>query len=112
MSTWTDIRDAAEAPFEKLWGWLKGIAPIVWNFLKPVAQQVTSDLIGIAEQAVAVGFTAPGDGVAKMTAALAYFAAQCAAKEIPYLESQARTLIEIALQNAKATTAVPAPATA
>lgn len=81
--------------------WLKGIAPKVLAFLKPVAQKITADEIAIAEAAVAVGFTAPGDGLAKMTAALAYFAAQSAAQELPYAESQARALIEIALQNVK-----------
>lgn len=82
--------------------WLKGIAPVVLNFLKPVAQKVTADEIEIAEAAVAVGAATPGTGEVKMLAALAYFASQSLAKEIPYIESQARVLIEIALQNAKA----------
>lgn len=86
--------------------WLANIAPKVLAFLKPVAQQVTEDEIAIAEGAVAVGFTTPGDGIAKMTAALAYFESESAAKELPFIESQARVLIEIALQNAK-TAATP-----
>lgn len=95
--------------WEALVTWVRGLAPQVLAFLKPVAQKITADEIAIAEEAVAVGFTAPGDGLAKMTAALAYFAAQSLAKEIPYAESQARALIEIALQNAKVA-ATPATA--
>lgn len=97
--------------WEEFETWVKGIAPEVLAFLKPVAQQVTTDEIAIAEAAVGIGFTTPGDGLAKMTAALAYFAAQSAAKELPYIESEARTLIEIALQNAKTAAATTPPAT-
>lgn len=81
--------------------WLKGVAPAVLEFIKPVAQKITADEIAIAEAAVAEGFSTPGTGEVKMAAALTYFLAQTVAKQIPYLESQARVLIEIALQNAK-----------
>lgn len=89
--------------------WIVKIKPVVLEFVKPTLQQLTEDEVTIAEAAVAVGFTTPGDGTVKLTAALAYFAAQSAAKEIPFVESKARTAIELALQNAKAA-AAPAAA--
>jgi hypothetical protein len=96
MSTWTKIRDAVESFFT---------GP-VWNFIKPFAQALESEegqvLITAAENAVAIGFSVPGDGIAKMTAALASFSAEVIAKGLPYIESQARALIEVALQKAKA----------
>lgn len=95
MSTWTKIRDAVEAFFS---------GP-VWGFIKPFAQALESQegqvLITAAENAVQVGFAAPGDGVAKMLAALAAFSEEVVAKGLPYAESQARALIEVALQKAK-----------
>lgn len=117
MTGW--LEQKIEDGYEAVVTWVKGIAPAVLAFLKPVAQQVTTDEIAIAEASVAVGFTTPGDGAVKLLAALAYFASQSAAKEIPYVESRARTLVEIALQNAKAAatatvvdTSAPAPAQA
>lgn len=86
--------------------WVVSISPKVIAFIKPIAIQIKDDEIAIAEAAIAVGAVASGDGQAKMTAALAYFAQQSLAKEIPFVESQARALIEIALQNAKSTPAV------
>lgn len=96
-----------------LLAWIVRIKPAVLDFIKPTLQKVTEDEIAIAEAAVAIGFTTPGSGEVKMLAALAYFAAQSAAKELPYVESQARALIELALQNAKTAAAptTPVPAT-
>jgi len=98
MSTWTKFRDYIEGFFS---------GP-VWDFLKPIADalehQGGSILITAAENAVALGFATPGDGVVKMAAALGSFAAEVTAKGLPFLESQARALIELALQKAKATT--------
>lgn len=88
--------------------WVVSISPKVIAFIKPIAIQIKDDEIGIAEAAIAVGATTSGDGQAKMTAALAYFAQQSLTKEIPFVESQARALIEIALQNAKSAPAVVA----
>lgn len=97
MSTFTKIRDAIEAFFS---------GPI-WSFLKPFVVAIESQggeiLIAAAENAVAAGFAAPGDGAAKMAVALASFSAEVVAKGLPFIESQARALIEVALQKAKAT---------
>ena len=105
MSTFTKIRDAIEGFFT---------GP-VWNFLKPFVAALESDeanvLITAAENAVAIGFSTAGTGEAKMAAALASFSAEVVAKGLPYAESQARAMIEIALQKAKAA-APAAPSTA
>lgn len=96
MSTWTRIRNYVEDFFK---------GPI-WEFIKPFAENLEKDggqiLITAAENAVAVGFAAPGDGASKMTVALAAFSVEVVAKGLPFVESQARTLIEVALQKAKA----------
>lgn len=96
MSTWTKVRDAIES-------FLSGE---VWNFIKPFVETIESNggqiLITAAENAVAVGFTAQGSGEVKMTTALASFTAEVVAKGLPFIESQARALIELALQKAKA----------
>lgn len=106
MSTWTHLRDAME-------GFFTGT---VWTFLKPFVLSIEQNggriLIAAAEAAVAAGFAAPGTGEAKMAVALATFSAQVAAEGLPYIESQARALIEVALQKAKAAVPTPAPAAA
>ena len=106
MSTWTHFRDAFE-------GFFTGT---VWTFLKPFVLSIEANggriLINAAEAAVAIGFAAPGSGEAKMAAALASFSAQVVSQGLPYIESQARALIEVALQKAKAAVAYPAPAPA
>lgn len=95
MSTWTDTRDAVEYFFtHKIWILLK---PFLLS-LKDGAEPI---LIGAAEDAVKVGYSSPGDGQAKMNAALAAFSSAIMAAGIPFIESQARTLIELALQKAK-----------
>lgn len=85
--------------------WIVSESKDLIAFLQPFAANIEKGgaqiLIAAAESAVSVGFAAPGDGVAKMAAALAAFSTDVAAKGIPYLESQARALIEVALQNAK-----------
>lgn len=95
MSTWTKIRDSVVSFFS---------GP-VWDFIKPVVAVIESEggqiLIAAAENAVAAGFSAKGDSSAKMTAALISFSAEVAAKGLPFMESQARVLIELALQKAK-----------
>ncbi len=99
MSTFTKIRDYVESFFT---------GP-VWSFIKPTIMALESAegtvLINAAENGVAVGFSTPGDGTIKMAAALASFSTEVVAKGMPFLESQARALIELALQKAKA--AVP-----
>lgn len=84
----------------------------VAQFLKPFAAQLEAQgkviLIDAAQSAVAVGEATPGSGEVKMLAALAAFAATTAKEGVPYLESEARALIEVALQNVKALLA-PAP---
>jgi hypothetical protein len=108
MSTWTKVRDAIENFFS---------GP-VWAFVKPFIESLEANgsqiLIAAAENAVAIGFTATGGGEAKMAEALASFSAEVAAKGLPYIESQARALIELALQKKKAAmpVALPAPAPA
>lgn len=96
MSTWTKIRDAIES----------FISGSVWTFIKPFVESLEHDggsiLIAAAESAVAAGFAAPGDGAAKMVVALASFEAEIVAKGLPFVVSQARALIELALQKAKA----------
>lgn len=95
MSTWTKVRDAVESFFT---------GP-VWSFIKPFAEALESEegqvLIAASENAVQVGFATPGDGIVKMTAALASFSAEIISKGLPFVESQARALIEVALQKAK-----------
>jgi hypothetical protein len=102
MSTWTKVRDTFE-------GFFTGS---VMTFLKPLITALESQgstiLIAAAENAVVVGFSTAGGGQAAMAAALASFSAEVVAKGLPFIESQARALIEVALQNAKA--AVPAVA--
>lgn len=99
MSTWTKVRDE----------FVSFITGPVWDFLHPFVAAIESQggqiLIAAAESAVAAGFAAPGDGAAKMVVALASFSAEVAAKGIPFIESQARALIEVALQKAKAAVA-------
>jgi hypothetical protein len=102
MSAWTNIRNAIEAFFS---------GP-VWNFIKPIVLVIESQggqmLITAAENAVAAGFAAGGGGPAMMAAALTVFETEVVKNGLPFIESQARALIELALQKAKA--AVPAPA--
>jgi hypothetical protein len=100
MITWTKVRDAIEA-------FLSG--PL-WDFLKPTVAILETDggniLISAAESAVVVGFGA-GGGAAGMAAALTSFKAEVVAKELPFIESQARALIELALQKAKVAVSQP-----
>ena len=81
----------------------------VWAFLLPFVHAIESQggaiLVGAAEAALAAGFAAGGTGEAKMKAALAFFAAEVTEKGLPFIESQARALIEAALQKAKAAVA-------
>ena len=111
MSTWTKLRDSVEGFFGgTLWGFLK-------PFIEGIEKNGSHILIAAAENAVAVGFASPGSGQAKMAAALAAFSAQVVAEGLPYVESQARALIEVALQSAKAsvpadTSPTPAPTAA
>lgn len=108
MSIFTKIRDEVESFFT---------GP-VWTFLKPFVHTLESEggpiLLAAAEGAVAVGFSTTGGGAAAMTAALSFFESQVVGKGLPFIESQARALIEVALQNAKsalpvASVATPAP---
>lgn len=100
MSAWTKFRDTVENFFTHK----------VWNFLKPfvdaIEHQGADILIDAAENAVQAGFATPGDGAAKMAAALAAFSVEVVAKGKPFIESQARALIELALQKAKVNVAV------
>jgi hypothetical protein len=84
----------------------------VWSFLKPFIAATEAQggtiLIAAAEAGVAAGFAATGGGAAAMTAALGVFESQVVSNGLPFVESQGRALIEVALQNAKAL--VPAPA--
>ncbi|WP_020471451.1 hypothetical protein [Zavarzinella formosa] len=104
MSTFTKIRDAVEGFFT---------GP-VWNFVKPFITALEADeqqvLITAAKNAVSAGFATEGGGEVKMAAALASFTAEVIAKGLPFIESQARALIELALQNAKAAVTTPAVA--
>ena len=76
------------------------------TFLKPYVAKLKAEgkevLVDAAEAAVTAGEAAPGDGTAKMLVALTAFAAVCTKESLPYVESEARSLIEIALQNFKA----------
>lgn len=100
MSTWTKFRDNVELFFTST----------VWNFMKPfvaiLESQGSSILIAAAENAVAIGFSTSGGGQVAMAAALASFSAEVVAKGLPFIESEARALIEVALQNVKARVSV------
>lgn len=100
MSTWTKVRDAVEDFF----------TGTVMSFLKPFISTLESQggsiLISAAETAVTAGFAATGGGSAAMAAALSVFESQVVANGIPFIESQARALIEVALQNVKGGSAV------
>lgn len=101
------IEVAIEGVFEKE-------KPTIAAFFAPVIATVEQDGVDAAETAVAVGESTPGTGAAKMEAALASFIATFAAKAIPYVESEARMLIEVALQKLRALVTPPivtAPAT-
>ena len=104
MSTWTHVRDAVE----------KFFSGTVYNFLKPFIDTIEQNggqiLIAAAENAVQVGFATAGGGQAAMAAALAAFSAEVVSQGLPFFESQARALIELALQKAKAAVPAPAPA--
>ncbi len=107
MSLWTKARDAVVGFFE---------GPL-WKFLEPFVTALEKEegtvLIAAAENAVAVGFGIVGGGEVKMAAALASFTAEVTAKGLPFIESQARALIEVALQKAKnAVAALPTPSPA
>ena len=84
----------------------------LWSFLKPVVLVLETEggpiLIAAAENAVAVGFTIVGGGAPAMAAAIKSFEDEIVAKGLPFIESQARALIEMALQKAKTT--IPAAA--
>ena len=101
MSTFTKLRDT-------FFSFIEG--PL-WNFLKPFVDALESQgstiLIAAAENAVAVGFATAGGGQVAMAAALASFSAEVVEKGLPFVESQARALIEVALQKAKTSTASP-----
>lgn len=107
MSIFTNFAKVAHNLGSDILAFIEG--PL-WTFIQPTVKILESQggsiLVTAAENAVAVGFTTPGGGAAAMTAALASFSAEVAAKGLPFIESQARALIELALQNAKA--AVPA----
>ena len=103
MSKFTEIRDAVFSFFT---------GP-VWTFLHPVITLLLHDgsaiLISAAENAVTAGFAANGQEA--MAIALKTFEVEVVAKGVPFIESQARSLIELALQKAKAAVDVPAPLT-
>lgn len=96
MSVWTKIRDQIEAFFS---------GP-VWAFVKPLVSVLETGaghiLIAAAENAVVAGYNAKGTGNAKMSVALTTFEQEIVSQGIPYLESQARTLIELAYQRFEA----------
>lgn len=96
MSAWTKLRDSIEDFFtHHIWTWFK-------PFVDSIEHGGGALLITAAENAVAAGFSADGDGNAKMAAALASFTEEITSKGMPFIESQARALIEVALQKAKA----------
>lgn len=98
MSEFTEIRDEVENFFISK-------VPEVEAFFKPFIASLEAEgktvLIAAATSAVATGEATPGTGEAKMLAALASFSATVLAQGIPYVESEARALIEVALQNFK-----------
>lgn len=85
----------------------------VADFLKPYWSEFETQgkviLIDAAKSAVQVGKDTPGDGIEKMQAALAAFAATVIAEGLTYAESEARLLIETALQNDKIASAATTP---
>ena len=99
MSLWVKVRNAVTSFF----------TGTMYNFLKPFIDTIERNggqiLIAAAENAVQVGFATTGGGQAAMAAALKAFASQVASQGLPFIESQARAMIELALQRAKA--AVP-----
>lgn len=83
-------------------------------FISSLESEGKSIAIAAATNAVTIGESTPGTGEVKMAAALAAFSATVAAQGLPYVESEARALIEVALQNLKNSlggTEVTAPAT-
>lgn len=106
QNEWHDLVQKAESLFVSN-------SSVLVAFLKPWAAQLEQEgktvLIDAAQAAVTVGEATPGSGEDKMLAALAAFAASCVKESLPYIESEARALIEVALQNFKAALA---PATA
>ena len=85
----------------KLKAWFLRIKPEILAFLNPILQLATAELIAIAENAVAAGFAAGGNNSDKMAAALDYFRRKVKTTGRDFVESQARLLIELALQKAK-----------
>lgn len=96
--------------------WFISKVPEIEAFFAPFIASLEAEgktvLIAAATSAVTVGEAAPGTGEAKMAAALSAFSATVVAQGLPYVESEARALIEVALQNLKAsltsTSATPA----
>lgn len=86
-------------------GWFISKVPEIESFFAPFISSLETEgktvLIAAATSAVTVGEATPGTGEAKMLAALAAFSSTVVAQGLPYVESEARALIEIALQNLK-----------
>lgn len=81
--------------------WFLRIKPDILAFITPILKFATSELVLIAEKAVSTGYAAGGSNQEKMQAALDYFRKSAERQGREFLESQARTLIELALQKAK-----------
>lgn len=95
MSTWTAARDKVVAfIIGPVWGFLRPIAKIVW-------QRGGAILLQAAENAVGAGFASGGSNQSRMEVALTVFQKEIKAYGIPFIESQARALIELALQKVK-----------
>jgi hypothetical protein len=107
MSIFTNFSKVEHNLITDLVAFLKG--PF-WAFIAPTVKLVESQggaiLVAAAENAVAIGFATTGGGQVAMAAALKSFESEIVAKGLPFVESEARLLIEAALQKAKAS--VPA----
>ena len=77
------------------------VKPDILAFIQPILKLLTSELVAIAERAVSAGFAAGGDNGDKMKTALEYFRKSVERQGREFIESQARTLIELALQKSK-----------
>lgn len=85
----------------KFKAWILSVSPEILAFLKPIFSFLTRQVVALAEQAVAEGFKTNGSNEEKMSAALSYFKMNIRLQGKAFVESEARTAIELALQRIK-----------
>lgn len=98
--------------FTDIWEEVVGVSSAVWNFIEPtVKSDVSTAIQAFSPEVLAIILSLASTdqtGEAKRAAAFSQIIAQAEAMGITLLTSVVNTLIELALQNLKATGQVPA----